>query len=138
MTLGADIAGQIPFLRSQAESLMVDTARVTRPGGEPTFDPDTGLLTPSDGTVIFTGPCRLMAPTQGGMANTPVFGEQQVTESRYVACFRHDATDAKIGDIVTFTESDDPDVLDRSFRIAAVPASSFVVYKGYPCESVET
>ena len=135
MTLGAAIADQIPFLRSQAESLMVDTARVTRPGGEPTFDPATGLLTPSDGTVIFSGPCRLIPPS--GIANTPVFGEQQVTESRYVACFRHDATDAKIGDIVTFTESDDPDVLDRSFRIAAVPASSFVVYKGYPCESVE-
>jgi len=136
MNLGADIAEQISFLRLQAESLMVDTARVTRPGGAPTFDPATGLLTPADGTVIFTGPCRLIPPN--GMANTPVFGEQQVTESRYVACFKHDTTAPRIGDVVTFTESDDPDVLDRSFRIAAVSASSIVVYKGYPCESVET
>jgi len=116
---------------------MVDTATIRRPGGPPVFEPITGALTPSAGTVVFTGPCRLRQPTQLEAAQAN-FGEQQVTVMRYIACFPLDSTDARIGDLITFEESGDPDVLTRSFRITAVPVSTFTIYKGYSCESVET
>lgn len=134
--IGHDVLQILPEFQRQALTLMADQATITRPGGTDTFDPNTGVLTPAAGSVVYTGRCRMMQPSAQGV--TTQFGEQQVTESKYVACFPADCADAQIGDLITFTESADPDVLDRSFRITAVPASTFVVYKGYPCESVET
>lgn len=41
--LGDDIAHALPEMREHAESLMVDTCRITRSGeGEPVFNPETG------------------------------------------------------------------------------------------------
>lgn len=44
-----------------AESIMVDTVRITREGAE-VFDPDTGTYTPSVETV-YEGKCRLVMRT---------------------------------------------------------------------------
>lgn len=133
--IGDDIAEVLPELRSEAESLMVDTAMITRPGGEPTFDPSTGELTPAAGTTIYEGPCRLRQPTASEAEL--LFGDEQLTRSRFVACFPHDVTGVQIGDVVTVTESDDPDVLLRSFRVASIPLATFTLYKGFPVEVVE-
>jgi hypothetical protein len=134
--LGYDVLAAIPGLRQQAESLMVDNATIRRPGDAHVFDPITGALTPSAGTFVFTGPCRLRQPTAQEMQ--VMFGEQQVTMSRFVACFPlASVIDARIGDLITFDESGDPDVLTRTFRITSVPLSTFSIYKGYACETVE-
>lgn len=121
--------------RKLAESLMVDTAMITRPGGAPTFDPNTGLLTPTVGATVYTGVCRLRQPT--ATEAEVLFGEEQVTRTTFIVCVPHTTTGVSIGDVVTFIESGDPDVLTRQFKITAVPVSTFTLYKGYPAEVVE-
>lgn len=122
-------------LRGQraAAALMVDTADVTRPGAA-TFDPNTGLSTPSS-TFVLSAPCRLRQPTS--QESEVLFGEEQLTRTRFIACFPHDTVGIAVDDIVTFTASEDPDVLARRFRITGVPLSTFTLYKGYPVEVVE-
>ena len=134
MTLGSDVASQIPYLREQALSLMVDSAVVTRGGGPPTFNPATGEMEPSAGTEIYAGACRLRMPS--AQEAVVIFGEQPTTKTRYIACFPLDCTEVRIGDVITFTDSD-IDVLERSFRVSAVPVSTYVLYRAFPCESVE-
>ncbi len=114
---------------------MVDTGRISRPGGDPVFDPVTGLLTPAAGSVVHEGPCRLRMPT--AVETNVLFGEQDVTKSRFVACFPAEVTGVEIGDVVTLIESDDADALNREFQVVSVPAMTFVVYRAFGCESVE-
>lgn len=121
--------------RRAAQALMVDTATVTRPGGRGTVDTSTGLLTPQDGAQIYDGPCRVRQPS--AQESESLFGEEQVTTSRFVACFPHDATGFAIDDIITLIDTQDPDALGRPLRITAVPSATFTMYKGYPAEAVE-
>lgn len=137
MSLGDAVVHAIPDLRQAAESLMVDTATITRPGAD-TFNSATGQIESGAGTVVYTGPCRMRQPT--GIAEAEIlFGEQQVTRQRFVACFEHTVTGVQIDDIITITESADADTLaaGRQFRVTGVPMSTFTLYKGFPCEVVE-
>ncbi len=120
--------------RRAAANLMIDVATVTRPGGAPVFDLNTGLLTPAAGTVIHEGPCRLRQPS--ATESDTLFGEQQVTLSRFIAVFPHDVAGIEIDDVITLTESADVDMIGVEFKVMMVPLSTFVIYKGYPCEVV--
>jgi hypothetical protein len=60
--LGEDIAAVLPELRREAESLMVDTCRITTPG-EPVWDEGDGAFTPGEPTTIYEGHCRLRKPS---------------------------------------------------------------------------
>lgn len=134
MSLADDIRAVLPELRAANASLLIDLGQIARPG--PTgFDTTTGLLDPSE-TVVYTGPCRLRQPS-GIVENEAVFGDRQVTASRFIACFAHDLTGVRIDDVVRLLESDDVDILGRRFRIIAIPMSSWSLYKGFACELVE-
>lgn len=56
--IGDLIAGAIPMLRAQAESMMTDSCTITRVVGEPTIDPTTNRLVPTTAEV-YSGPCRI-------------------------------------------------------------------------------
>jgi len=112
---------------------MVDTATITRPG-DATFDPNTGLLTPSSATV-HSGSCRLRWPT--GAEQEVVFGDRVVTRTRALVAFPHDITAGEIGDIVTLTASGDASAVGRPFRIVAVPSQTFNMYREYGCEVID-
>ena len=56
MSLVDDVLAALPGMRSEAESLMLDTCTVHRPG-EPVTDSD-GNVTPSL-TLLYTGPCKI-------------------------------------------------------------------------------
>ncbi len=120
--------------RRAAANLMLDTAVVTRPGGSPTFNAITGVLVPSVGTVVHTGPCRLRQPTP--QESEVLFGEQQVSIARFIAVFPHDVTGIDIDDVITLTTSADPDVIGFEYRVTAVPRSTFTIHKSYACEAV--
>lgn len=57
MSLAADVSAILPFLRAQAESLMVDTCVIERPGPS-VMDPVTGKVKPSY-TPVYSGKCKL-------------------------------------------------------------------------------
>lgn len=58
--IGLEVDWALPSLRAEAESLMVDTCRITRAGsGDPVFDPETGQYTPPARVTVYEGKCRL-------------------------------------------------------------------------------
>jgi len=60
VTLGSVISSTLPLLRSQAESMMLDTCEVYAPGsGGGTWDDDTGTWTPPTTTLVYKGRCQL-------------------------------------------------------------------------------
>jgi len=128
---------ELASMRTDSEAALPDTATITRPGAPGALNTTTGVMAADGaGTVIYTGDCQLRKP--GSMESTVVFGEEQVTIVRYVALFPFAVISARIGDVITFGTSDNPDVTRLSYRITAVPVSTFTVFKGYLCEVVET
>ena len=119
--------------RQLAATMMVDTGRVTR-DGEPTFDPDTGLVTPS-ATTIYEGPVWMRMPTV--LESEVLFGEEQVSRTRYLAVFPYDVTGVRAGDVITLTETEDPDAEGREFRVLSVPTRTYYDSKRFPCEVVQ-
>lgn len=135
MTLADDVLRLTPDFRLDVESLMIDTAVITRPGSAPVFNPATGQLTAALGTVVYAGPCRLRQPTSA--ESEVLFGEEQVTRTTFIVCVPYATIGVKIADVVAVTLSGDPDVLSRRYKITAVPLSTFTIYKGYPSEVIE-
>jgi len=82
--LGDDIAQALPELRAQAESMMIDTVEIIRPGGTAT-DPTTGAVTTTGpimyGPTIspFYGKARWKAPRT--VASTDEVGTAQITST---------------------------------------------------------
>ena len=60
--LGDAIAAALPELRAHAESMMVDTCRVTA-DGTAVWDDETGTYTPGEGSTVYEGKCRLRKPS---------------------------------------------------------------------------
>jgi hypothetical protein len=121
--------------RTLVATLLADTGTITR-GGVPVFDPVTGSYTPASGTVIHEGPCRvrMQARTSGDL---DIFGDTAVTTTRFVITFPHDIPNVLIDDVVTVSESDDPHIGLRSFRVIAVPSLTFLMYRELGCEVIE-
>ena len=134
MSIVDDITAVLPELRAANASLLVDLAEILRPGPG-TYNPTTRIVTPSE-PVIYTGPVRMRQPN-GIAENERVFGDTQVTASRYIACFAHDLTGIRIDDVVRVLESADADLVGRRFRVLAIPMTTWSLYKGIACELVE-
>ena len=59
MSLGAIVTGALPLMRTQAESLMLDTCTITAPGGEPVWDDEAGEYVTPPGIVVYQGRCQV-------------------------------------------------------------------------------
>jgi hypothetical protein len=99
--IGGILAGVLPFLREQAESMMVDTCTIERPGA-PVTNPDTGVVTPSV-TVVYTGKCKVQSK-DSATATPNAGGAVFVVVSRQVH-IPMNAADVKDGDVVRMTAS---------------------------------
>lgn len=133
MSLGDAIAWALPDLRVQAESTMTATATVTR-GGDPVFDPNTGLMTSTSTTVVADTPARLRQPT--AVEANVMFGEQDVTKTRFIVDFPWTVTGVNIDDVVRFTEADDPEMLGHEFKVVGMSMRNHQVTRSYGCEVV--
>ncbi len=121
--------------RRMALSMLIDRGVITRGVSAPVFDPITGELSTPTGDVVYEGPCRIKTPS--AVERNVIFGDTQVTKSRFIAMFRWDIPDVEIGNIVTVTESDDPHITTRSFRVVMVPSSSVLTHRKLGVEAVE-
>jgi len=122
VTFAADIIDVLPFLRTQAESLMIDECTVTRPG-DPVTDPETGNVTPGS-TLVYTGPCKVQQTIS--QASNPSAGGHQFT----VQDVRWDtpvtAGPFLVDDVVTITASVmDPQLVGREMRVVELFHKSF-------------
>lgn len=127
----AELAG----LRKMSRSAMPDRGVVTRGGGEPVFDPETGLMSPPAGTVIYRGPLRVKNASQAD--STAIFGDQQITTVRHVGVLPYDAPDVHVNDVITVTRSSDPHIAKNAFRVRAVPFGSYLVDRRLGLEVVQ-
>ena len=117
----APLIGALPKLRQMAESLMTDQCTVTRPG-ESATDPDTGL--PDTGTEqVYQGKCKVQ--TSGGLASeqtegsaAQAMGAVSLVWSLYVH-FPYDTSGLRAGDVVEVTESANPLLVGRRFRLVS-------------------
>lgn len=100
---------------------MTDRCTVTRPG-ESTTDPDTGL--PNTGTEqVYKGKCKVQ--TSGGLVGeqtegsaAQAMGAVSLVWSLYVH-FPYDTSGLKAGDVVEITESTNPLLTGRRFRLVS-------------------
>lgn len=103
--------------RAQAESLMVDTCTITRPG-EPTTDPDTGeVVTPAP--VVYAGRCKVQAGAV--QERTDDVGQSVQTTQRYAVHVPVGAYEPAVGDVVTITiATQDANLVGRRHRVTAL------------------
>lgn len=126
--IGGILAGVVPFLREQAESLMLDACTITRPG-EPVTDPITGDVTNTPVTV-YEGKCKVQS--KDSATSSPEAGEHTFTVVSRQVHIPANAADVQDGDVVTITASllnaftvgkqyrvqgFTPDTFDTAFRL---------------------
>lgn len=107
--------------RANAECLMTDRCTVTRPG-ESVTDPDTGL--PTTGIEhVYEGCCKVQ--TSGGLASeqtegsaAQAMGAVSLVWSLYVH-FPYGTPGLRAGDVVGVTESANPLLVGRRFRLVS-------------------
>ncbi len=101
--------------RVRAESLMIDTCTITRPG-EPATNPDTGDVTNS-AVIVYAGKCKVQS--RDSATSTPEAGGAVFTVVSRQVHIPANAAQVRDGDVVTITAS---------------PLNSFTVGKQYRVE----
>lgn len=128
VVIGADIAAALPRLRAQALSLMLDRARVKRPGGEER-DPDNGQMVTRWRLVSESVPVRVI---RVGVGDSVVVAGGQTVEVASVE-FRApwDFADLRIGDRVTVTTFGDPRLTNVPVTVTEVGHESLAVARRF-------
>lgn len=122
MALVDDILRALPVFRSEAESLMVDTCTITRPGA-PVTDPDTGEVT-NPSTPVYTGKCKVQSK-DSATANPEAGGAVFTVVSRQVH-IPANAAEVLDGDVVTITASLlNSFTVGKQYRVAGFTPDSF-------------
>ena len=121
MSFVEDIVNVLPFLRSQAESLMIDACTVERPGE---------LVTDAEGNVspalslVYEGECKVQKTAT--QAANPSAGGHQFTLQDSRVDFPVSAGPLAVDDVVTLTASVlDPQLAGRSFRVTELFHKSY-------------
>lgn len=118
--LGSRIAAKLPELRAAAESLMVDSCTVFRPGGGGWVkDPETGYEVPDEGSEVYAGPCKVQ--TYEAFESKRDVGAATVVLQRYTIHVPVGTGPFEIGDVVTVAARVHP---ARSFRVAGLHEKS--------------
>ena len=99
------------------------TCVVSRPGGEPVFDPDTGTYTDPEDVEVYSGGCKI-APTGG--ERVVEFGEGPVTIRTYDVNLDGPVAGIEVGDTVTVSGSRDPKLNGTDLVVLDVPGSDWM------------
>jgi hypothetical protein len=119
--------------RAAAEALMVDTCTITRQG-DPTTDPDTGVVTP-DPDTIYAGRCRVQQARAVGQRTDT--GQVSVVMLRLELQIPTSVTGVAEGDdVVVDTSVHDPDLPGRRFRVRDLAHKSHASARRIGCEEV--
>lgn len=123
MTLGADIAATLPFLRGEAESRMTASCTITRPSDEVVWNPDT-LQNENVPVTVYTGRCRVRAAGQQDRAENAV--DQSFMASQYILSLPVVGSEGvRRDDTVTVTGCpEDAALVGDVFRVVAESAGS--------------
>jgi len=130
MSMGTDVAGALPFLRAQAESLMLDTCTVS-----PVTDVDESTGAPTLGAPVYTGRCKVQA-SQAQEAN-PEAGGATFTVQRYAVHVPVGAFVPVVDQVVTITAAAlDAGLVGRKYRVVALLHKSLATSQRLTVEEV--
>lgn len=127
------VAGTVSRGRTAAERLMVDACTITR-GGQASFDENTGVRTSGSASTVYAGKCRVQVPNVA--EQTPTFGEMPITTQLAIVQVPVSVVGVRVEDTVTVTESQDPDLVDRTFRVVALLHKTHLTARRLRCEEV--
>lgn len=103
--------------RAQAESLMVDSCTIGRPGPAVT-DPDTGEIT-HPATQVYAGKAKVQ--TWEAQESNPEAGGATFTVQRYAVHVPVGSFAPRVDDVVTITSAAlDPNLTGRRYRVVAL------------------
>lgn len=122
MNFAQIVAKTVEDARVLAESLMVDTCIITRPGvGEPVFDPATGTYTDPARVTVFTGPCRLQVTSIIANSTNSAAGEREnMVQGSEFQLPVGGTDDVTINDVIEITSAAfDPALVGRKFTVIA-------------------
>ena len=119
--------------RQAAESLMVDTCTIARPG-EPVTDPDTGNVSGST-TEVYSGKCKVQSK-DSSVASLDVAGASFVVVSRQVH-IPAGVADVRNGDVVTVTASLlNPFGVGKRYRVEGFTPDSYETAARIPVKEI--
>lgn len=115
-------------MRSTSTAALPDTCTVKRPvaDGAGSLNTGTGVFTPSAGTTVYTGACRVR-PAAGLTEVVAIFGDDQITQGRYVGTFPWNAPEFAVGDLVTITAGSDSFIDEGVFRVVRIGGGSWLI-----------
>lgn len=115
-------------MRSTSAAALPDTCTVKRPvadqGGS--LNTDTGVFTPSAGTTIYTGVCRIR-PAAGLTEVVAIFGDDQITQGRYIGTFPWDTPEFAVGDLMSVATGSDAYIDEVVFRVVRIGGGSWLI-----------
>ena len=107
--------------RRLAESLMIDTCRITRSGPLGEWDEVAGERSPSIPAVIYTGKCRVR-PLGDATPETPVAGAHKHLQNSYRVSVPVSATGIQERDTIEITDAVlDPELVVFRGMVTSVP-----------------
>lgn len=134
---GPDIAAALPELRAHAESRMLDTCAITRPGdGVGPWNPATREYDPAEPVTVYEGRCEVQEA--GAQERGATAGESDLDLKRYIVKVPvADTAGIRPDDDVRITSAaNDPDLLDRHFTVEALHHKTFATARRLPCVEV--
>lgn len=109
-------------IAAAAETALVDTCTITRPGGDPVYDPETMTYTEPAATTVYSGACLFGRDTED--ARTPNVAEESVPLSTIHLYLPLSATGPGEQHLVTCTASHDGRLDGRTFTVIDVGVDS--------------
>lgn len=144
--LGDDIAQALPYLRAQAESLMIDTCIITRPGaGKGEFNEATGKYDAPARVTIYGpgiephhGKCQLVVQSATNSASPSNSGDRTAIVQGDVLKLPVIGTgDVSNGDVAKMvTSPTDPSLVDREFTVTGRHAMTNATARRLPVKEV--
>lgn len=115
-------------MRSTSTAALPDTCMVKRPDADMSgsLNTSTGVFTPSAGTTVYTGACRIR-PAAGLTEVVAIFGDDQITQGRYVGTFPWDTPELAVGDLVSVTAASDAYIDEVVFRVVRIGGGSWLI-----------
>lgn len=130
-----DLSAFVAGFQADAESMMTDSCRVTRSGGERTWDDATGTYTTPSATVLYEGKCRVR-PRNLAVAEPDVAGRETGVLAWEVHLPVAGTGAVTRGDTVEITAAAmDPSLVGRRFTVMA-PFVGSVTARRLPVEAV--
>lgn len=135
MSLIDEVLAELPRMRAEAESLMLDTGTAKRPTGGTVYDPVTQTQAAAT-TDLFVSPCKIQARTLA--AEVEEVGGRTATTVRLELHLPASTAPLTTGDLfaVTAVSSLSTAVVGRTYRVVAPHEKSWPTARRYDVEAV--